>query len=163
LTLGLFLRDALERTPRAIVRAILPMLFPVAAVFAWFGYEKLAGLPVGYRPPGPISHMDPRLLPAILPDVLRNLDAGTFGLSWALPLAVLAANPKKFVRWIPALTLGGAVLAALLATYMSPVPLDRSVVIARTLPRACQPVLSLLIIGAGVVAFGRPRGEPSDA
>jgi hypothetical protein len=162
LTAGVFLRDAMEKRPRGVVRAILPALFPVAAVFAWFGYEKLAGLPVGYRPPGAIAHMDPRLLPAILPDVLRNLDAGTFGLSWALPIVVLAANPKKFVRWIPALTVGAAILAALLATYASPVSIDRSVVIARTLPRACQPVLSLLILGAGVVAFGRDRGGPSD-
>ena len=163
LTAGVLLRDVIERSPRAFLRAIVPALFPVAAVIAWFGYEKLAGLPVGYRPPGPISHVDPGLLPAIVPDFLRNLDAGTFGLSWALPLAVLAASPRKFVRWIPALTLGGAVFAALLVTYASPVPIDRSVVIARTLPRACQPVLSLVILAAGVVAFGRPRGERPDA
>ncbi|HYK43255.1 MAG TPA: hypothetical protein VE007_12770 [Thermoanaerobaculia bacterium] len=163
LTAGVLLRDAMEKRPRPVLRAILPALLPVAAVFAWFGYEKLTGIPVGYRPPGPIAHMDPRLLPSIVPDLLRNLDAGSLGLSWALPLVVLAANPKKLVRWIPALTLTGAVFAALLATYTSPVPIARSVVIARTLPRACQPVLSLLILGAGVVAFGDPRGQAPDA
>jgi len=161
---GVVLRDLAEKRPRPLVRAIAPAVLPVAAVLAWFGYERLAGLPVGYRPPGPVSHMDLALLPAILPDLFRNLDAGTFGLSWALPLLVLVWKPKpaKLVRWIPVLVASGAVLAALLATYTSPVTIDRSVVIGRTLPRACQPVLSLLILGAGAVAFGH-RAERSDA
>lgn len=162
---GVVLRDLAEKRPRPLLRAIAPAVLPVAAVLAWFGYEKLAGLPVGYRPPGPVSHMDLALLPAILPDLLRNLDAGTFGLSWALPLLVLFWKPKpgKLVRWIPVLVASGAVMAALLATYTSPVSIDRSVVIGRTLPRACQPVLSLLILGAGVAAFGRHHAERSDA
>jgi hypothetical protein len=107
--------------------------------------------------------MDLALLPAIVPDLLRNLDAGTFGLSWALPLLVLVWKPKpgKLVPWIPVLFASGAVMAALLATYTSPVTIDRSVVIGRTLPRACQPVLSLLILGAGAAAFGR-HAERSD-
>jgi len=162
---GLVLRDVAERRPRPLLRAIVPAVLPVAAVLAWFGYEKLAGLPVGYRPPGPVSQMDLALLPAIVPDLLRNLDAGTFGLSWALPLLALVWKPKpeKLVRWIPVLFASAAVLAALLATYTSPVSIDRSVVIGRTLPRACQPVLSLLILGAGAAAFGRQRAERSDA
>lgn len=152
LAAGTALRDALQKRPRALPRGALIAALPVAGILVWFGYERLAGLPVGYRPPGPVFRMDVRLLPAIVPDLLRNLDAGTWGLVWALPIVLLLRRANRFIAVLPAVVASGAVTAALLATYISPVTIDRADVITRTLPRACQPVLSLLILGAGICA-----------
>jgi hypothetical protein len=151
---GTVLRDALEKRPGTLRRGALAIALPVGGVLLWFAYEGLAGLPVGYAPPAPISGMDVRALPRIVPDLLRNLSAGTWGLSWALPLAllVLTRTRGRLVAALPVTVTAAALTGALLATYASPAAIDRADVIGRTLPRACQPVLSLLILGAGLAA-----------
>lgn len=155
--IGVLARDLFGKRPRPFARAIVLLGTPVAAVLLWFGYEKVAHLPVGYQPPARVSEVDLRLLPAIVPDIVRHLAAGTYGLSWALPLLCLVRRARRWTLALPALTLCAAIFGALFVTYLSPLSIDPAVAIARTLPRACQPALSLLILGAGVVWFRSTR------
>jgi hypothetical protein len=161
LAAGTAARDAAQRRPRALARGALTAVFPVAAVLVWFGWEWISGLPVGYQPPTPVSQLDLRLIPQIVPDLLRNLDAGTRGLSWALPIALLLFVRPKQGRFalLPAAAAAAAIGAALLATYISPVTIERFDVIGRTLPRACQPALSLLILAAAVRVAGPAQAD----
>jgi hypothetical protein len=159
LAIGVLARDLFRKHPRPFARAIVLLGAPVAAVVLWFGYEKVAHLPVGYQPPARVSEADLRLLPAIFPDMVRHLAAGTYGLSWTLPLLCLVRRARRWTIALPALVLCAAVFGALFVTYLSPLSIDPAVAIARTLPRAAQPALSLLILGAGVVWF-RPTGDP---
>jgi hypothetical protein len=164
LAAGTAVRDAVQRRPRAFARGALAAGLPVAAVLVWFGWEWISGLPVGYTPPAPVSQLDLRLLPEIAPDVFRNLDAGTRGLSWVLPIALLLfVRPRQGrLALLPAAAAAAAIGAALLATYLSPVSIGRFDLIGRTMPRACQPVLSLLILAAAVRVAGPAQADAGE-
>jgi hypothetical protein len=160
LAAGAALRDAAQRRERPLRRCLPLFAFPLAAVGLWFSYQKVAGLHVGYAAPTSLSGVRPSLLPEVLPDLIRNLNAGTFGLSWIVPLVFLIASGKRAFRAAPGLVPAIAVMGAVIATYIGGTTVDRPLMIIRTLPRASQAALSLLILSAGTAWFAG-EAEPT--
>ena len=160
LAAGTAMRDTAERRDRPLRRCLPLFAFPLAAVALWFGYQKLAGLHVGYAAPTSLSGVRLSLLSEVLPDLIRNLNAGTFGLSWIVSLAFLVASGKRALRAAPGLVPAMAVMGAVIATYIGGTTVDRPLMIIRTLPRASQTALSLLILSAGTACFIREQDRP---
>jgi hypothetical protein len=157
---GATLRDALERRGPLLRRALPLVLVPAACVLTWFAFQRHFGLTVGYRSHGPLFLLRAEFLPTILREELRNLDAGTFGLAWAIPIAFLLAARPDPRRLLPALALIAALFGFLTFDYMHDQG-DPSERIGWTTPRVSQSALSACILAAGLAWFGpaRRKGE----
>lgn len=160
---GAVLRDGLERRRGALRRALPLVLAPAAGLAAWFAFQRHFGLVVGYRPHGPLMGVSARFLPTILGEGLRNLDAGTLWLSWAIPIAFLLAARPDPRRLLPALALIAGLCGFLVFDYMHDAE-DPGRRIGWTTPRVSQSALSACILAAGLAWFGaRPRVRPISA
>ena len=160
---GAVLRDALERRGGILRRALPLVLAPAAGLAAWFAFQRHFGLAVGFRSHGPLMGVSARFLPTVLGEGLRNLDAGTFWLSWAIPIAFLLAARPDPRRLLPALALIGGLCAFLAFDYMHDAK-DPAQRIGWTTPRVSQAALSACILAAGLAWFGaRPRARPVSA
>jgi hypothetical protein len=158
-TLG---RDVASRrgAARAIRGTARLLVGPVAALATWFLFQASHGLPAGFRTHGELWSLHPRFLPEILSGLLRNLDAGTLGLSWLIPLVLLALLIPSGGRradgraLLPGLTLAAGILAFLVFDYLHD---DRSPSqrIGWTAPRVSQPALSAVILAAGFATSKR--------
>ncbi len=139
-----------RRRPWAAVRRTARLLVGAAAAIAtWFLFQATHGLRTGFRTHGDLWSLHPRFLPEILRSLLRNLDAGTLGLSWLVPLILLVASRPRVRALLPALTVTVGILVFLVFDYLHD---DRSPSerIRWTAPRVSQPALSALILAAGV-------------
>ncbi|MGK2858665.1 MAG: hypothetical protein ACSLFQ_15800 [Thermoanaerobaculia bacterium] len=151
---GAFLRD-LERGLRPAARnAAILLSGPAFALALWFGYQLASGMEVGYRPHGELTRLHWDHLAAILRAFPSNLAAGTFGLSWVIPLTIivvmLPANRRRIASLLPLL----APVVALALFFVFDYLHDAGEVTERigwTLPRISQPALSMLILAAGLV------------
>lgn len=150
------LRDALERRGRVLRRTLPLLLAPAACVLTWFAFQRHFGLTVGYRSHGPLLGLRAEFLPTILREELRNLDAGTFWLSWAIPIAFLLAARPDPRRLLPALALIAGLSGFLVFDYMHDES-DPSQRIGWTTPRVSQSALSACILAAGLAWFGQRR------
>jgi len=153
---GAVLRDGLERRGGIPRRALPLVLAPVACLLAWFAFQRHFGLAVGYRSHGPLMGLHPGFLPTILREGLRNLDAGTLWLSWAIPIAFLLAARPDPRRLLPALALIAGLSGLLVFDYMHDES-DPGQRIGWTTPRASQSALSACILAAGLAWFGQRR------
>ena len=144
--------------PTAVRRTVALVSGAAAALATWFLFQATHGLPTGFRGHGDLWSLHRGFLPEILGGLLRNLDAGTLGLSWLVPLAFLLVSRARIRPLLPALTLSAGVLAFLVFDYLHD---DRSPSqrIRWTAPSVSQPGLSALILAAGV-ATSRKR-EPA--
>ncbi len=162
---GTAARDGLERRPRTARRTFALAAAPAAALLAWFLFQLHSGLRVGFRSHGGLFDLRFEHLGTILARLPLALEAGTFGLSWALPLVLLAAARPNAKRLAPALVLGAGLLAFLVFDYLHDAE-DPRIRIAWTAPRVSQPALSALILAAGLASFDagrRQRSRTSDA
>ena len=92
----------------------------------------------------------------------RHLSAGTAGLSWLIPLALLAASARRIrASLVPALALGAGLLLFFFFDYLQD-PTDPAIRIGWTLPRVSQPALSALILAAGIAGAARIRSLHRD-
>jgi hypothetical protein len=110
----------------------------------------------GFRPHGGLWALNGRFVAEILAGMLRNLDGGTWGLSWAIPILLLLAARPSLRGLLPALALTGGLLLFLVFDYLhdeSP-PNER---IRWTTPRVSQPALSAVILAAGLATARRAR------
>ncbi len=153
---GAAARDAVEGHRRILVRTLPLVAAPVLAVGTWFFFQWRSDLFVGYRSHGGLFALRTDFLPAILGAELRQLDAGTRWLSWAIPVALLAASRPFVARLLPALFLTLGLLGFLAFDYMHDAtdPRER---ISWTTPRVSQPALSACILAAGVASLGGSR------
>lgn len=129
------------------------LLGATAGLSGWFLFQAVYGLEVGFRPHGKLLSLQIGFIPEIIPGMVRNLDAGTRGLSWLIPALLLVAVRPRIRELLPALTLTGGLLAFLVFDYMH----DRTSPAERirwTTPRVTQSALSALILAAGY-ATGR--------
>jgi hypothetical protein len=156
---GAILRDVLERRPGALRRALPLVLAPAVGLLTWFAFQKHFGLTVGYRSHGPLMGVTTEFLPTILREGLRHLHAGTFWLSWAIPLVFLLAARTDPRRLLPALALVAGLCGFLVFDYMHDES-DPSQRIGWTTPRVSQSALSVTILAAGLAWFGPRRRGP---
>ena len=160
--IGVVVRDLLERRKRVLARALPLALAPAAALSVWFAFQALSGLEPGYRPHGSLWVLYPEHLPAIGRAFLRHLQAGTFGLSWILPLGLLLLRGGRLRAALPAFTLAAGLLLFFAFDYLHDAS-DPSIRIHWTLPRVSQPCLSAAILAAGIVTGSRPGSRDASA
>lgn len=163
---GVLVRDLADPRRRAagsplsiVAAAGRLVLGPAAALSVWLLFQAAHGMPAGFRAHGSLWTLHPEFLPEILRGIARNLDAGTLGLSWAIPaLLLLGARPSPR-DLLPALALTGGLLAFLAFDYLHDdgSPSRR---IRWTAPRVSQPALSALILAAGVATARRSASSP---
>lgn len=158
LVAGVALRDRLAGRPRTIARGWALAAAPAAGVLLWFGFQRAVGLPVGYAGHGPFFDLHFENVGPIFAAGIGNLSAGTAGLSWIFPAAViLFSRPRRAA--LPALTVVAGTLLFLVFDYLHDAG-DPSVRIGWTMPRVTQPALSLSILAAGFVGFGAEDRAP---
>jgi len=162
LTAGAAARDALERRPRVATRTVALAAPGVAALGAWFFFQWRERLPVGYRPHGPLLGFRLDYLSTIVPAGVRNLQGGTYGLAWAVPLVLIAAARPSIRRALPALALVVGLLGFLVFDYMHDAQ-DPGLRISWTAPRVSQPALSACILAAGLASFEAARRRDAAA
>ena len=155
LVAGVALRDRLAGRPRAFTRGVALAAAPVAGVLLWFGFQRAVGLPVGYAGHGFFFDLHFENVGKILTAALENLSAGTVGLSWIFPAAMLLLARSRRDA-LPALALVAGTFAFLFFDYLHDAG-DPSLRIGWTLPRVSQPALSLWILAAGMVGFEQRR------
>jgi len=157
---GVMLRDRLWRR-RPAARALLGLAWPpLAAWTLWLVLRLVCGLPLTDPIREPALVMSFAHVGTILAAASEHLGAGSRGLAWLVPLAVLAVRCRgqSLVRVVPALVLGGGLPAFLFVYYLHAVG-DPSQLIDWTFPRVTLPALSALIIAAGV-ATALPEAAP---
>ena len=152
---GVALRDLLERRPR-VVRRLLPLAAaPLACTAVWFAFQATHGLPVGYRTHGGLSEVHFRYVDSALTEFGRHLGAGTAGLSWIIPVALLVASARRLrPNLVPAVSLATGLLLFFFFDYLRD-PTDPAIRIGWTLPRVSQPALSAVILAAGLAVGNR--------
>jgi len=153
LAAGVVMRDLLEGCAGAVRRAVPLVLVPGLGLALWFGFQKVSGLHVGFRPQTELGHVSFGQLRVVLREGLASLSAGSAGLAWILPTVLLVLSGRRIRAALPAIVLSGGVLGALLWTYLGGTSLDVHTRIVNTLPRASQPALSMLILGAAIAWF----------
>ncbi|HVT44076.1 MAG TPA: glycosyltransferase family 39 protein [Thermoanaerobaculia bacterium] len=149
---GAILASLLLRRLR--LRAFLPMiLVPLLPLAVWWLYEFLNRIPM--TDPAREKALAIRFdyIATIARTEIAGLDAGTFGLSWVIPLLLIAVFFRSWRRLLPALA-GAAGMWLFLTVYFLHATGDPSVLIGWTFPRLMQSALSLVIVAA-VVAPGR--------
>ena len=154
LILGTALRDfALVRRLRwrELAALVVP---PVGAGLLWWSFVRRFEIPSNYATRGKFADIYWNRLGLIVEDVIQNLTAGTWWLSWILPLLFLLAAAGA-MRWKEALP-GIVAVFGLLAFFVFlslHETTDQAVRISWEIPRISQPALSLLI---GVAALCLP-------
>ena len=156
IVLGVVLRDLLERRPRLWRRALALTLSPAAALSAWFLFQWHFGLRPGFRGHGGLLALHADHLGTVLTRLPLALEAGTYGVSWILPLVLLIAARPRVRPLLPALALGAGLLAFLVFDYLHDRE-DPAIRIQWTAPRVSQPALSALILASGLASFGAER------
>jgi hypothetical protein len=147
---GVLIRGLIWCQPRLLHRTAAVAL-PAALVFAlWLITRQAHGLPIF----DPVREQAFALTweqpVTILKVFVRNLDAGTNGFSWLLPLTLLILGRSRQVSTIlPGLSLTVGLLLFALFYYLHVVG-DPTAVINWTLPRLSLPALSALILSVGV-------------
>jgi len=84
------------------------------------------------------------------------LEAGTYGVSWILPLVLLIAARPRVRSLLPAFALGAGLMAFLVFDYLHDRE-DPAIRIQWTAPRVSQPALSALILASGLASVGAER------
>jgi hypothetical protein len=153
---GTLLRDRWRGQTGAVAGASRLAIGPALGLAVWFSYQKSAGLHVGYRPHGELLRLYPSHWGSIARNMLYFLNAGTLWLSWAVPLLFLVWFARRWRLVLPALALALGLMGFLVFDYLHDND-DPAVRIGWTLPRASQPALSALVLGAGLAAFTRRK------
>lgn len=153
-----WLISALIRNRHALVKRALRLWFPPIGVAAsWWLFQIVHSIPFSDAAREKTLDFHFTHIPEIVNGMLINLSAGTYGLSWVLPLIFLLMRPKRLAALMPALSVVLGSLLFYFVYYLHSAD-DPSALIGWTLPRVSQPALSALIIAAALASFG-PRNE----
>jgi len=148
---GVLVRDLAWRRPRPLSGA-MRLLGPTAVVVAGWAAVRLAhGLPLS-------DPLRPRALELtfahfgeVASAFFAGLDAGSWGLSWLLPLVLLLALRRRpLADAAPGLVLTAGLLGFAFVYYLH-VGEDPARMVAWTLPRLAQPALGAWILSVGVL------------
>lgn len=151
---GGFLRDFGEGVRPAARRTAILLSVPALAVALRFGHQLASGGSVGLRQHGELTRLHWDHVATLLGAFPENLAAGTFGLSWLIPLAIIVAmlpvQRRRIASLLPLLVPVAALALFFVFDYLSGTG-NLAGQIGWTLPRSSQPALSMLILVAGLV------------
>jgi hypothetical protein len=162
LLIGVFIRDLIERRPRALRKFVALLFAPAASIGLWVLYRWRHDLSSRFsRNIGsPVFH--PEHLGAAVRSMASSLDAGSWWIAWVFSLLAVvvgaARAPRLLVRIIPHMAAVISSFAFFFYVYLQN-PGDPSQQIRWTLPRISLPALSLLILAA---AFASAPHEEKD-
>lgn len=147
-----------ERRDNALLARLLRMFVPAFAVAStWWLYEIVYRTPLTDPVREGMLELNFSFIPQMLRAVLVNAQAGTFWLSWILPLLFLLSGARRWRTIAPALLLSCGTLAFLLFYYLHARG-NPELLVRWTFPRVSLTALSALVIGAAFVHFStRPK------
>jgi hypothetical protein len=153
---GVLIRGAVWHQPRLLRRTAAAALPSGLVLSVWLATRLIHGVPLldPVREQAFALVWDQPVM--ILKLFVRNLDAGTCGLSWLLPLMFLILARKwRVTAILPGLSLAAGLLLFALFYYLH-INGDPTAAINWTLPRLSLPALSAWILSVGVHCFARP-------
>ncbi len=154
---GVVVRGLIEREPR-LWRRTAAVAAPALLVFGlWLLTRLHHGLPLTDPVREQVFALNLHQPVLILKLCIRNLGAGTWGLSWLLPLGLLlvAQGWRRLISVLPALVLSAGLLAFAFFFYLH-IQGDPMPTINWTLSRLSLPALSAWILAVGVACFADP-------
>jgi hypothetical protein len=147
---------------RRIRRSLLLLAAPPLAAFGlWLAFQWSAGLPLGYRGRGAFLAVSISLLPKTVSLMIRNLEAGTFGMSWAIPLLFLIFSLRRLREAAVGLLAAAGLMAFFAFVYLHERDVDLAIRIGWEIPRISQPALSLLILSSAIVSLPHRPARPA--
>ena len=160
---GTAFRDLILRKRDLIRRLAILALPPAASLGLWFFYQWRWGLRVGYRRYLYYTILHFENARVIVSEMIRNLEAGSWWLSWILPLLLLVygafRSPRRLITVLPLMIALPLLFGFFFYVYLQ-APSLVAMKISWTLPRISQPALSLLILAAAFTAGGDERESP---
>jgi hypothetical protein len=160
LILGTVLRDLVVSERRLRWRELAGLVVPpLCAGLLWWSYVRRFGIGSSYAAKGRLAEVHWGRLTELVGPVMQSLSAGTWWLSWILPLLMIlaAARAGRYREALPGLVTVAGLLAFFVFLYLHETT-DQTVRIAWEIPRISQPALSLLI---AVAALCLPPGRPA--
>lgn len=158
---GTILRDLVQRRELIARRSIYLIVPSLVAGSTWPLFEFVYGMPLS-DPLRRMSFNAVKYAREIFVESLRRLNAGTWGMSWAISFLLLLSNIRgKFVELLPGLSLTFGLLGFYLVYYFSHSE-DPTVLIGWTMSRISQPSLSMLVVTAGMACFSFSRSGSAD-
>jgi hypothetical protein len=139
-------------------RALRIFIPPLAVASSWWLYEIIRRTPLTDPVREGALEMSFQYIPQIVRGMLEEAAAGTFGLSWFVPLLFLMAGWRRWPRVVPAL-LQAVGTIAFLGFYYLHARGNPAQLIVWTMSRVSQPALSAVILAAAFVSFDR-RSSP---
>jgi hypothetical protein len=151
--IALGIRELFTRNWRGLANTFLYGLAAAAGAGLWFFYQWRFGMKAGYHR-FEFFRYHFENLPTMLREAPRTLAAGSWGLSWLIPLGIViyiaTRTPRKLIELAPLLLPLPIIFLFFIHLYLQ-FERDLAMWMFWTLPRLAQPALSLLILGA---AFG---------
>jgi hypothetical protein len=148
---------------RGIRRAAILAASSAAGASVWFAFQKRFGMHVGYDRVTLTHTMHWTNLPTIFREAPKSLAAGSWGLAWLIPLAIIifiaAKRPRRLIESIPLLVPIPLLFAFFIYLYLQ---YESSLAMKMwwILPRLSQPALSLMILAAAFASSDRmPRHD----
>jgi hypothetical protein len=157
---GWLVREVVLRSPQLAWRFLAMAAPALAAIGTWWLFSLVKGVSLTDPAREQLLNIHFNYVGVIVREMGRNLAAGTYGLSWLLPLIFLMSHPRRSWRFLPGLTLLLGLLAFYFFYYLHSAA-DPSILISWTASRVSQPALAGLILLAGLVTFApRPSLRP---
>jgi hypothetical protein len=147
LILGTVLRDRMVGEGRPRWREMAGLVIPpLCAGLLWWSYVRWFGIPSNYGSTGRPAEMHWGRLKDVIGLVILHLSAGTWWLSWILPLLLILAAAKtgRCREALPGIVAVSGLLAVFVFLYMHETT-NQTMRIGWEIPRISQPALSLLI------------------
>lgn len=151
---GFALALFLDEKWKGAIRAAVYGLPALGVWLLWLAARVSRGLPVSDPLRERLLHLSLAKIGLIVPAFVENLQVGSLGVAWLVPLVVVTVFGAR--RWrsvLPAMTLCFGLLVFSFVYYLH-VHGDVRKMIAWTLPRLAQPALSAWILGAALAVAG---------
>lgn len=154
----------LARRERLDFRRLSAIVFvPAIAVGSWYAYLIQHRLPThDEMRQGLLSQVDLSQAPAVAVTLLRHLDAGSRGVAWLLPAAILVVCRRGWRNAIAPAAASIGLMTVYFVNYLAEKrPLE--MVMLWEVPRISQPSLSLLIVAAALAYAHTTTPAPTTA
>ena len=160
LILGTVLRDLVVEKRRLRWREMAGLVIaPLCAGLLWWSYLRRFGIPSNYAAKGRLAEIHWGRLEELVGPLIEGLNAGTWWLSWILPVLLIlaAARRRCYGQALPGIITAPGLLAFFVFIYLHETT-SQAERISWEIPRISQPALSLLI---AVAALCFPPGKVS--